>query len=199
MEDQISLRPFREPELSFLERLGTDPTVTGQYVWAGFRDSQARRRRWEKDGCIGNESAVVAVVLGDETVAGIASWEARDRGGPLGGCYEIGLALLPKYRGRGLGTTAQRMLAEHLFDCTLAHRLEAQTDAENIAEQIALERVGFRREGLLRDARFRQGAWRDMVVYGLLRSDVANGVASLDGHSSDRSSVHSSAMGTIDS
>lgn len=172
MEDQISLRPFNEQELPLLERLSTDPTATGPYVWSGFRDPRARRRRWENDGYIGVHSTVTAVVLGDETVAGFASWETRDRGGPSGGCYEIGLALLPKYRGRGLGTAAQRLMAQHLFECTLAHRLEAQTDAENIAEQTALERVGFRQEGVLRGARFRQGAWRDMVIYGLLRSDI---------------------------
>lgn len=173
MEDQVALRPFREPDLSFLERLGAEPAVTGPYVWAGFRDSRLRLRRWEKDGYISSESTALAVVLGEETVAGIASWEAKDRGGPSGGCYEIGLALLPKYRGRGLGTVAHRILVQHLFGCTLAHRLEAQTDTDNMAEQTALERVGFRREGLLRGARFRQGSWRDMVMYGLLRTDVA--------------------------
>lgn len=176
MEDQVSLRPFCEQDLPFLERLSGDPSVAGQYVWAGFRDPRGRRRRWEKDGYIGAESAAVAVVGGD-TLMGIASWEAKDHGGPAGGCYEIGLALLPKYRGRGLGTAAQRLLVAHLFDCTLAHRLEAQTDADNIAEQTALERVGFRREGVLRGARFRQGAWRDMLVYGLLRTDDRAGDA----------------------
>jgi [ribosomal protein S5]-alanine N-acetyltransferase len=110
--------------------------------------------------------------LGPDTVLGIASWEARDRGGPPGGCYEIGLALLPEYRGRGLGTAAHGKIVRHLFDCTLAFRLEAQTDADNIAEQRALERVGFLSEGVLRCARFREGEWRDMLMYGLLRPDL---------------------------
>jgi len=171
MEDQVSLRPFREQDLPFLEQLSGDPSVSGPYVWAGFRDTQGRRRRWEKDGYISVESTAIAVFGGD-TLIGIASWEAKDRGGPAGGCYEIGLALLPKYRGRGLGLMAQKLLVQHLFDCTLAHRLEAQTDAENIAEQTVLERIGFRREGVLRGARFRQGAWRDMLMYGLLRTDA---------------------------
>jgi RimJ/RimL family protein N-acetyltransferase len=173
MEDQVALRPFREQDLSFLERLSTDPTVAGPYVWAGFRDAGIRRRRLEKDGYVSAASTALAVVLGDDTVAGIASWEANDRGGPSGGCYEIGLALLPKHRGRGLGTVAHQILVQHLFECTLIHRLEAQTDAENIAEQTVLERAGFRREGLFRAARFRQGAWRDMVMYGLLRADLS--------------------------
>ena len=110
-------------------------------------------------------------MLPDDSLIGIASWEANNRGGAAGGCYEIGLALLPGYRGRGLGTAAQRLLVEHLFTYTLAHRVEAQTDADNIAEHKALERIGFRQEGLLRGARFRRGMWQDMVIYAILRDD----------------------------
>lgn len=178
LEDQVLLRPFREHEMSFVDRLGSDPSVTGRYVWAGFRDPRARRRRWEIDGLVAAGSTALAVVSADgepspDTLLGIASWEAKDRGGPPGGCYEIGLALLPEHRGRGLGTAAQRLMVRHLFACTLAHRIEAQTDIDNIAEQKALERAGFHQEGVLRGARFREGGWRDMLVYGLLRTDAA--------------------------
>lgn len=172
MTERLCLRPFREQDLAFLDLLSAEPETTGPYVWAGFRDPYGRRRRWQTDGYLGADSGALAVVLDATEVAGIASWTTNDRGGPAGGCYEIGIALLPGHRGHGLGTAAQRLLVHHLFDCTLAHRLEAQTDSDNVAEQAALERIGFRREGVLRDARFRQGAWRDMVVYGLLRSDA---------------------------
>jgi RimJ/RimL family protein N-acetyltransferase len=61
--------------------------------------------------------------------------------------------------------------AEHLFNTTLVHRLCANTEAENLAEQKALEKCGFCREGFLRHAGFRGGSWRDVVIYSLLRSD----------------------------
>jgi len=113
---------------------------------------------------------VLAVVLADGTVAGIASWRTVRRGQPDSGiCYEIGLALLPEHRGHGLGTAAQRMLVDYLFKFTVAHRLEALTDAANVAERKALERVGFEREGVLREVAFRHGSWRDAVIYALLR------------------------------
>ena len=69
------------------------------------------------------------------------------------------MTLLPDQRGHGTGTKA------HLFRCTRAHRLEAFTDDDNVAEQ----RVGFHREGLLCQAVWRDGANRDVVVYGRLR------------------------------
>ncbi|MEU7907448.1 GNAT family protein [Actinoplanes sp. NPDC049118] len=172
MDDQITLRVFKEEDLPFLDRICIDQDAIGPFEWAGFQDVRARRRRWEADGYVGADSSALAVALPDGTVIGIASWEAKDRGGPAGGCYEIGMALLPEHRGRGFGTAGQRLLVRHLFAYTFARRLEAQTDAENIAEQKVLERIGFRREGLLRDVRFRHGVWRDMVIYGLLRDEL---------------------------
>jgi GNAT superfamily N-acetyltransferase len=74
-----------------------------------------------------------------------------------GCCFEIGAALLPEYRGQGLGTVAQQLLVDYLFRFTTVHRLEAGTDADNLAEQKVLERIGFTREGVLRQVAFRDG------------------------------------------
>ncbi|MGH3300728.1 MAG: GNAT family N-acetyltransferase [Streptosporangiaceae bacterium] len=49
------------------------------------------------------------------------------------------------------------------------HRLEAWTEAGNVAEQRVLDRIGFQREGVLREVGWRDGAWSDAVVYALLR------------------------------
>ena len=175
MTDRVTLRAFVEDDLPFLDRLDTDHEALGPFEWLGVRDPRARRRRWERDRFVSAESTAVAVVLADGTVAGIGSWRAQDRGGPPGGCYEIGLALLPEHRGRGLGTAAQRLLVDHLFGFTIANRLEATTEADNLAEQKALERIGFTREGVLRGAGFRAGAWRDLVLYALLRERWGSG------------------------
>ena len=45
-------------------------------------------------------------------------------------------------------------------------------DVENVAEQRALERAGFTREGVLRGAQHRRGRWRDLVLYARLRDDA---------------------------
>ena len=44
---------------------------------------------------------------------------------------------------------------------------------ENLAEQRALERAGFTREGVLRHSQFRAGRWRDNVIYSVLRDEVS--------------------------
>jgi [ribosomal protein S5]-alanine N-acetyltransferase len=113
------------------------------------------------------------VALPEGTLAGIVSWRSIQTGGPEGGCLDIGALLFPEYRGRGLGTAAQRLLVEYLFATTLANRLQAITDVDNLAEQKALERAGFRREGVMRGLAFIGGRWRDGMLYARLRDDPA--------------------------
>jgi len=60
---------------------------------------------------------------------------------------------------------------EYLFSTTTAHRIQAGTEVENIAERGALERVGFQLEGIQRGSGFRDGHWRDGVIYSILRTD----------------------------
>jgi [ribosomal protein S5]-alanine N-acetyltransferase len=170
-EEPIRLRPIEEADLDTLRRFDTDPSSRGPFLPSGFRSPRARRRRWEEDGWLGDDSAQLAVVLPDDTLAGIVSWGSIKTGGPDLGCLEIGILLFPEHRGQGLGTAAQRLLVQHLFATTLANRVQAITDVENIAEQKALERVGFRREGVMRGLAFDGGSWHDAVLYARLRDD----------------------------
>jgi ribosomal-protein-alanine N-acetyltransferase len=170
MDNDVSLRPIQEADLESLHRFDTDPGALGEFEWTGFTDPRAVQRRWEEDGWIGAEDSRLAVVRSDGVFAGEVSWKDRSHGPTKAVCFEIGIALLPEHRGQGVGTRAQRMLVKYLFDTTPVHRLEAYTEVENIAEQRALEKCGFEREGVLREMYFRAGAWRDSVVYAQLRA-----------------------------
>jgi RimJ/RimL family protein N-acetyltransferase len=97
-------------------------------------------------------------------------WEWIAASGPRG-CLRIGTLLFPEHRGKGRGTAAQRLLADYLFSTTPANRLEATTETDNVAEQRALEKAGFVREGVLRGRGFVRGRWRDGVLYARLRDD----------------------------
>jgi RimJ/RimL family protein N-acetyltransferase len=172
-DEPVRLRPIEEADLDTLRQLDTDPSTRGPYLPSTFRSPHARRHRWEEDGWLGNDSAQLAVALPDGTLAGIVSWRTIKTSGPEAGCLEIGALLFPEHRGKGLGTAAQRLLVEYLFATTLANRLQAITDIENLAEQKALERAGFRREGIMRGLAFDRGRWHDGVLYARLRDDPA--------------------------
>ena len=79
---------------------------------------------------------------------------------------------MPDARGHGYGVEAQALVAPFLFETTPVNRIEAQTDIENVAEQRALEKAGFVREGVIRGSQFRAGAYHDLVSYSILRDEV---------------------------
>jgi RimJ/RimL family protein N-acetyltransferase len=115
----------------------------------------------------------LAVTDGRDRLLGSVGWRPVTFGPNAGSqALEIGISLHPTAQGRGHGTRAQRMLVEHLLLTTRVHRVQASTDVENVAEQTALERSGFRREGVLRGAQWRRGVHHDLVLYARLRTDA---------------------------
>ncbi len=168
--EDIRLRPVEERDLDFLGRFDTVPSLSEPFEWRGYRDPQARRRRWEQDGYLGIEDCLLVVSLADGTFAGFVVWRPLRSSGPQG-VITVGIVLLPEHRGRGIGSRAQQLLADYLFSTTTVHRLEASTAVDNLAEQRALERAGFIREGLLRGRGFVRGQWGDGYMYSRLRGD----------------------------
>lgn len=167
----VRLRPFREDDLALLMRFATDASFSEPFEWGGFRSPDALRRRWEEDGFLDQDPHYLVVAGAADEPLGWVMYERGYRGLGGDGVWVVGILLAPDHRGRGIGTEAQRLLAEHLFNTTRAHRLVALTEAENVAEQRALEKCAFSREGLLRKGGFRGGEWRDIVIYGRLRGD----------------------------
>ena len=114
----------------------------------------------------------LVVADGEDRAIGTVSWHPVLYGPNLGSqALDIGISLRPHARGQGHGSRAQAMLARLLFATTAVHRVQASTDVANLAEQRALQRAGFRREGVLRGAQWRQGCWHDLVSYARLRDD----------------------------
>ncbi len=171
MNAAVHLRPVREDDLPLLTRDATDPEFSAPYGWRGFRSPDALRRRWEEDGLLGGDPRYLAVAVDDRAV-GVVTWHDPQLFGRERLVWEIGIVIAPEERGQGVGSAAQRLLAEYLFDTTPVHRISAYTEADNVAEQRALEKAGFRREGVLRRAGFRGGRYCDAQLYALLREEL---------------------------
>lgn len=171
-ERPVRLRPITEDDLAMFRRFATEPGLIG-LDWGGFRDPEAPARRWAVDGFLGADDGRLMVEVEDEgAAAGFVNWRAGLYGG-MAGYWEIGIALLPEWRGRGIGWRAQAMLCDYLFSHTPAQRIQAGTHPENVAEQKALEKAGFQFEGVVRACEFRAGRWRDGYLYSRLRDDTS--------------------------
>jgi len=171
MSDQLALRPVEEADLALIEQLTFDPAGMGPFLWFGWQDRRRWRRNWQDDGLVGPDGGTLIVHNGAGPL-GLVNWR-RQTTTPTSFCWEIGIVLAPQARGHGYGWQAQRLLVRYLFAHTTVHRIWAATESGNIAEQRALEKAGFAKEGMMRGVGWRDGAWRDGVCYSLLRTDPA--------------------------
>jgi RimJ/RimL family protein N-acetyltransferase len=170
MSDQVRLRPVTEGDLVVLDRFDEDPEAASTFGWFGWRSPGRWQQRWAENGLLREDGGQLMVVRGADRL-GFVSWR-RVQTAQTSYCWNMGIALLPEARGQGHGTEAQRLLVRYLFAHSQLNRVEADTEIDNIAEQRALEKAGFTREGVLRGIAFRNGRWRDGVLYSVLRDEV---------------------------
>jgi len=170
MTEGIRLRPVTEPDLDMLDGMFADPAEIGEFNWSGFSDPGKWRRLFAENRLIADDRTVLMVDVGG-TAIGFVSWYRVQTGASVY-VNQFGISLLSTARGRGHGAAAQLLLARYLFAHSPVHRIQAMTEAENLAEQRSLEKAGFVREAVLKEHIFRDGAWRDEVLYRMLRSEL---------------------------
>jgi len=74
---------------------------------------------------------------------------------------------------RGIGTEATRAMVRHgFFDLNL-HRIYVSILRENVGSIRMCEKAGFREEGTIRQGAYKNGTYHDLVLMGVLKSDVA--------------------------
>ena len=91
------------------------------------------------------------------------------------GRAEIGYAMGSAHWGKGYMNEALNALIVHAFDVMNFRRLEADVDPRNTASIRTLERLGFQREGFLRERWHVGGELQDAFFYGLLKREWQRG------------------------
>src|SRR5688572_5563141 len=108
------------------------------------------------------EQRTTARVIGTCTLLNVSAAHQR---------AEIGFALGRQHWGQGLATEIVNALLSFAFETLALHRLEADVDPRNERSLRLLERLGFLREGHLRERYFVGGERQDSVLLALLRRD----------------------------
>jgi RimJ/RimL family protein N-acetyltransferase len=81
----------------------------------------------------------------------------------------FGIMLGREHHDKGYGSEATRLMVKIAFETVNVHRVWLEVHLRNQGGLRAYEKAGFQREGLLREAVYRDGGWLDVVVMGILR------------------------------
>jgi ribosomal-protein-alanine N-acetyltransferase len=104
----------------------------------------------------------------DDAFIGMVNYHARQ---PWNRRLAVGWILNPRFEGHGYMTEAMRTLLRHCFDALQTHRVEAEIEPDNVRSVRLAERLGFRREALLRDRLCVAGEPRSIWMYALLQPE----------------------------
>ena len=130
---------------------------------------RGRLRRYRKDFVGGTAMSFFifetasGTLLGGITLGNIRYGVAQS--GHIG--YWIG----QRHAGKGLMAEALTLLSDFAFVTLRLHRIEAACIPDNARSIRVLEKVGFRREGLLRSYLRINGVWQDHFLYALISDD----------------------------
>ena len=169
--ERLTIRLVERPDLPALLAINSNDTVTRflpYESWKDMADAEAWHSRAEARHAAGE--AVQFVIA------------HRESGRVIGACLlfhfeeasaraEVGYVLGQEYWGAGYMFEAMKALVAFAFEQMNLRRLEAELDPRNVASARLLERLGFLREGLLRQRWAMKGEITDSSLYGLLRAE----------------------------
>ena len=102
-------------------------------------------------------------------ICGTVGFHRRDR---ENASTSVGYWIAADRQGRGLMTRAVAALAEHAFGELGIHRIELRAAPANARSRALAQRLGFREEGILREAERFGDEYRDLVLYSLLAGEL---------------------------
>jgi ribosomal-protein-alanine N-acetyltransferase len=165
----LTLRYATPDDAPRLLELGSDPAVTRYFSWGPYARVEepaayiaslpGKRERGEM-----LEFLIDHREHGPIGVTGLSELSGRDRRATVGSWF--GQA----YWGSGSNLESKALVAALAFGTLGMGRLTAWTNTRNGRSQVALERVGFRREGILAGWHRHGDQVHDVVVFGLVRA-----------------------------
>jgi ribosomal-protein-alanine N-acetyltransferase len=163
---RVRLRPLR------LEEEGALWDLRSLAGFSGARSPGAVerfRKRIERSGELVDGKLWFGIEADGALVGDIEARQPVDALPP--GVFEIGIALFPDSQRQGLGSDAVETLTRYLFEAAGAGRVQAGTATWNEPMQKVLERLGYRREGVMRAFMPASGGRDDYVLYAVTRAD----------------------------
>lgn len=170
-DDVIRLEPLgRDNVPEFVELVADEAVRRFTLIPSGADETFVRTwlARYEAGWDDGSRAGFCIREASDGSFAGFAAVVHLDLDALEG---ELGYMLVPEARGRGSSARAIDLLTRWCFDELGLERLELRIDVTNAASVRVAERAGYRLDGVLRNAYFKEGLRSDTGIWSRLRGD----------------------------
>jgi RimJ/RimL family protein N-acetyltransferase len=164
---RINLRVLEPEDLDTYQKWINDIDFMGEFLF--FRQQSLSETQKKMFSEFPEDSADFIVEKKDGTMIGVvlqflSKMAFLDQ-------VEIGCLITPEERGNGYSTEATEIIVDYLFLLKDIQRIQALTVEENTAAQRVLEKIGFKKEGVIRNVGFMKGKVRNGVLYSIIREE----------------------------
>jgi [ribosomal protein S5]-alanine N-acetyltransferase len=173
---RLRLRPYRADDARAIFAVYSDPQVTRYWSFPAWTDLAQAHAYLAQRQALEAPSVLAWAVADRASDQLVGTTTLFSLNGPQRRA-EIGYSLARSQHGRGLAAEALRAAIAHAFAALALERIEADVDPRNEKSWQLLERLGFRREGRLRNRWRVDGEVCDSYIYGLLRDEFVAGDA----------------------
>lgn len=164
---KVTIRKFERTDIPKKVEWINNPE-NNQFLHYDIPISIAGTERWF-DSHQGEETRYDAVIEADGVPVGTIGLLSIDRKNSKAEYY-IAMGEVD-YKGKGVAKEASKLILAYGFETLGLNRIYLFTEVENITAQKLFERVGFVREGVIRQDIVSHEKYVDRIAYGFLRED----------------------------
>lgn len=170
--DRLLLRPFTPADTQAIFELQSNAQVLRYWDSPPWTDRAQAERFIATCAQMTRDGTGLRLVMEGRAEGRFLGWCCMVSRNPTYRSATLGYCLAQAAWGQGFATEAARALLHWAIRQWDLNRVQAQTDTRNVASARVLEKLGFVREGTLREDCIVNGEVSDSWVYGLLRRDL---------------------------
>lgn len=166
---KVILRPIEFDDLEFIRSLINNPDIERTIVGWALPLSRKDEEKWYSS--FSNTEKSIRYLIEDcqgnrVGLTGMANIDMKN------GCAKMaGIRISPNVQSRGLATDAYMTIFNFAFNELRLHRIETSAFDDNIASLKFQEKLGAKREGIRREAVYKNGDYKNVVILGCLKKD----------------------------
>ena len=163
--EKVNLRTIEEEDIEFLTNVNK-PEIRKNLSSIPTPHNTKQQRAFFENAICSEDEAHLAICK-EKQMIGIISLIPKENGETA----KIGLWIDTEYHGNGYGTEASRIITEYAFEQLRYRKVYARAFETNKASQNVWEKLGFEKEGELREQVFRNGKYEDVHMYGIVEHE----------------------------
>ena len=164
---ELSARVMEHQDIEWLRKMHNENSTLSQLtdVW---HVSECEQQTWFESTSRSKTSRRFVICRGEDTRVGVIRVDNIDR---VNRSVMIGADIHPIYRRQGIATWAYNWIMGYMFEDMGMHRVYLKVIDTNLGAIALYEKIGFIKEGIEREALFRDNMWHDYILMSMLDGD----------------------------